>query len=427
MSYNSYNHLSFGNQNLDITSVNQSHLISTNAMRLSLTLSLGAAAIYLPNSSQAVFAADLRQTTTNQIELNNPNFALETPQSSLQWQYRSPAFLPRIFDLITSSFRTPLVNLSRLPQEDKQHQSVFTSDGLEKSLAPNLAPMYLSQANKDFHTASNQKINIFAPPTSSVAEPKPKIYTVKSGDTINKIAKRHQVSREDIIEINNIKNSNIIFVNQQLKLPTKTSDNVLSDVTLQKKAILASAKSSKLSVIPKPNSQKPSAQSVRLATSITPKDNLDLDSLKEEAISLKLPPLASSEEYLPSAFDGYIWPAQGVLTSGYGWRWGRLHGGIDIAAPVGTPVLAAASGEVVTAEWNSGGYGNLIKLKHLDGSVTVYAHNNRNLVVRGQRVKQGEQIAEMGSTGYSTGSHLHFEIHPKSQGSVNPLAFLNRK
>lgn len=123
----------------------------------------------------------------------------------------------------------------------------------------------------------------------------------------------------------------------------------------------------------------------------------------------------------------YIWPAKGVLTSGYGMRWGRMHKGIDIAAPVGTPVVASAPGIIVTAGWNSGGYGNLVEIQHPDGSLTLYAHNNRILVRRGQEVTQGQQIAEMGSTGHSTGPHTHFEMHPTGRGAVNPIAFLPRK
>ncbi len=149
-----------------------------------------------------------------------------------------------------------------------------------------------------------------------------------------------------------------------------------------------------------------------------------------EAVKPELPPLSSSDNYLPETppeFDGYIWPAKGVMTSGYGWRWGRLHKGIDIAAPIGTPIMAAGAGEVVSAGWNSGGFGKLVKLKHPDGSLSLYAHNNRILVRKGQKVKQGQQIAEMGSTGFSTGPHLHFEIHPPGKGAANPMAFLPRK
>jgi murein DD-endopeptidase MepM/ murein hydrolase activator NlpD len=104
-----------------------------------------------------------------------------------------------------------------------------------------------------------------------------------------------------------------------------------------------------------------------------------------------------------------------------------MHKGIDIAAPIGTPIVAAADGKVISAGWNSGGYGNLVKIKHFDGSITLYAHNSKILVRRGQWVKQGQQIAKMGSTGFSTGPHLHFEIHPKGKQAVNPIALLPRK
>ena len=141
-------------------------------------------------------------------------------------------------------------------------------------------------------------------------------------------------------------------------------------------------------------------------------------------IQPELPPLSSSEEYLPTAFNGYNWPATGTLTSGYGWRWGRLHKGIDIAGPIGTPILAAAPGKVIFAGWNSGGYGKLIKIEHPDSSVTLYAHNNKIMVAKGQQIRQGQQIAEMGSTGFSTGPHLHFEIRTNGNLAVNPMAFL---
>jgi murein DD-endopeptidase MepM/ murein hydrolase activator NlpD len=146
-----------------------------------------------------------------------------------------------------------------------------------------------------------------------------------------------------------------------------------------------------------------------------------------ETVSPNMPILPESEEFLPETpnrFNGYVWPAQGVLTSGYGWRWGRMHRGIDIAGPVGTPIVAAASGVVVQAGWNSGGYGNLVDIRHADGSMTRYAHNSRLLVSNGQQVRQGQQIAEMGSTGYSTGPHLHFEVHVPNSGTVNPIAYL---
>lgn len=151
-----------------------------------------------------------------------------------------------------------------------------------------------------------------------------------------------------------------------------------------------------------------------------------------QLVSPELPALQSPQAYLPKPssggynekLEGYIWPARGALTSGYGWRWGRMHKGIDIAADVGTPIVAAAAGVVTYASWNDGGYGNLVEITHVDGSITLYAHNDRILVSEGQQVEQGEQVAEMGSTGFSTGPHLHFEVHPPGQGAIDPMALL---
>jgi murein DD-endopeptidase MepM/ murein hydrolase activator NlpD len=121
---------------------------------------------------------------------------------------------------------------------------------------------------------------------------------------------------------------------------------------------------------------------------------------------------------------GFAWPAAGSLSSRYGRRWGRMHKGIDISGPVGTPIHAAADGVAIAAGWHSGGYGNLVEIRHSDGTVTRYAHNSRLSVSVGQIVRQGQQIAQMGSTGHSTGSHLHFEIRPSGGGAVNPIAYL---
>jgi murein DD-endopeptidase MepM/ murein hydrolase activator NlpD len=146
-------------------------------------------------------------------------------------------------------------------------------------------------------------------------------------------------------------------------------------------------------------------------------------------VAPNLPPIGREDAYLPGGMNiasgQLIWPAQGVLSSGFGMRWGRPHRGIDIAGPVGTPIVSAAPGKVSYAQWNDGGYGYMVEVEHPDGTMTRYAHNNRLLVREGQAVAQGEQLSEMGSTGHSTGPHLHFEVHPRGQGAVNPMAFLN--
>jgi len=128
---------------------------------------------------------------------------------------------------------------------------------------------------------------------------------------------------------------------------------------------------------------------------------------------------------LPGSGAGdYIWPTQGVFSSGYGWRWGRMHKGIDLANSTGTPIVAAKEGRVSFAGWHDGGYGYLVEISHANGSTTRYAHNSRLLVAHGQEVRQGEVISQMGSTGNSTGPHLHFEIIAPGMGAMNPLNFL---
>jgi murein DD-endopeptidase MepM/ murein hydrolase activator NlpD len=180
-----------------------------------------------------------------------------------------------------------------------------------------------------------------------------------------------------------------------------------------------------------PESDAPAAtrQPQLLATAPLGSENYEplLQPIAGQLVSPDLPPLPGAEAFLPNSspsFDGFIWPSRGVLSSGYGWRWGRMHRGIDIAAPIGTPVHAAAEGTIEFSAWNSGGYGNMIDIRHANGTVTRYAHLSRSLVRAGQRVGQGEQIGLVGSTGYSTGPHLHFEVHLPNQGTVNPIAYL---
>jgi murein DD-endopeptidase MepM/ murein hydrolase activator NlpD len=117
-----------------------------------------------------------------------------------------------------------------------------------------------------------------------------------------------------------------------------------------------------------------------------------------------------------------LWPVPGTVTSGFGMRWGRLHAGIDIAAPEGTPVRAADSGVVIFAGW-AGGYGNLVLVAHGGGMVTAYAHLSSVAVGEGASVGRGSTIGAVGSTGHSTGPHLHFEVRINGQPQ-DPMAYL---
>jgi murein DD-endopeptidase MepM/ murein hydrolase activator NlpD len=123
----------------------------------------------------------------------------------------------------------------------------------------------------------------------------------------------------------------------------------------------------------------------------------------------------------PVVGGSLLWPTSGVLTSPYGWRWGTMHQGIDIGAPSGTPIYAAAGGTVFFSGW-MGGYGNLILIDHGDGRVTAYAHQS-SLAVSGGPVGRGQLIGYVGSTGDSTGPHLHFEVRVNGS-AVDPMRYL---
>lgn len=146
--------------------------------------------------------------------------------------------------------------------------------------------------------------------------------------------------------------------------------------------------------------------------------------VKSQPIEQKV--LVGAAERPPSVGDGkFIWPAaKGTyrITSEYGWRWGRLHAGIDMACSQGTNVLAADGG-VVSFVGTYGTYGNLVIIDHQNGYETYYAHNSKILVSKGDKVYEGYHIAESGNTGRSTGPHIHFEIHVNGKAK-NPRGYL---
>lgn len=120
----------------------------------------------------------------------------------------------------------------------------------------------------------------------------------------------------------------------------------------------------------------------------------------------------------------FIWPMNiGYISSKFGMRGGRPHNGIDIAARTGTPIYAIDEGVVLHAKWFSS-YGKLVVLRHNNGYYSAYAHNDKILVKKGQKVKQGHKISLVGQTGRATGPHLHFEIHKKGGVPVDPLNHL---
>jgi murein DD-endopeptidase MepM/ murein hydrolase activator NlpD len=122
----------------------------------------------------------------------------------------------------------------------------------------------------------------------------------------------------------------------------------------------------------------------------------------------------------------YVMPTKGIFTSNFGYRWGVLHAGIDLANSIGTPIVAVSDGVVVEAG-PAAGYGMLVKLRHADGTVTLYGHINTTLVSVGQRVMAGDQIATMGNRGNSTGPHLHFEVLQGGTERIDPVPWLAKR
>lgn len=129
---------------------------------------------------------------------------------------------------------------------------------------------------------------------------------------------------------------------------------------------------------------------------------------------------STAVRYEKGTFD---WPVRGMITAQFGMNGKRRHDGIDISAPVGTPIRAAESGRVAYSDSKMRGYGNLIIIEHSDSFFTIYAHNKENLVQEEVVVKRGDIIARVGKTGTTTGPHLHFEIR-KGSKPLDPMQFL---
>jgi murein DD-endopeptidase MepM/ murein hydrolase activator NlpD len=124
------------------------------------------------------------------------------------------------------------------------------------------------------------------------------------------------------------------------------------------------------------------------------------------------------------AREKWVMPIEGaVFTSGFGWRWGRMHQGDDFGTPVGTPLSSMSTGTVTFAGWQ-GGYGNKVEITYWDGTMSVYGHMSQITAHVGQAVSPGELVGYSGNTGHSTGPHLHLEIHPHGGAPIDPAPWL---
>ncbi|WP_310274235.1 M23 family metallopeptidase [Haloactinomyces albus] len=140
--------------------------------------------------------------------------------------------------------------------------------------------------------------------------------------------------------------------------------------------------------------------------------------------------LAKSEQIAKKRAEArepdYVAPAEGRFTSGFGGRWGTTHYGIDIANNTGTEIRSVADGTVIEAG-SASGFGLWVRVLHDDGTITVYGHVHTITVDEGERVEAGEQIATMGNRGFSTGTHLHFEVWDTDGRKINPVPWLNER
>lgn len=213
-------------------------------------------------------------------------------------------------------------------------------------------------------------------------------YRFQKGDTLESVAKKFKVEVQDIAEINNIESSEEIKVGHSIYIP-------------------GAAPREFVSIIEKNRKSSPPVAKKKLKTK---------GEQKKEGSEVALNPDIEVDH------GRFRWPLRGDISSGFGIRRGRRHDGVDIRAGIGTPIRAAADGEVVFCK-RMRGYGNLVLLKHKDDFFTVYAHNSSNLVKKGKRVKRGDIIAKVGRTGRATGPHLHFEVREGTKPR-NPFFFL---
>ena len=251
--------------------------------------------------------------------------------------------------------------------------------------------------------------DIKLPPASILSSINPDTYEVKRGDTLSEIAAEYEVSLSTLLSFNNISDVRKIRIGTELSIPPL--NGTLYTV--------------------KPGD---SLSLISYRNNVSLNDILDANGLESSVIrsgqELFLPGGKISDFELKKATgELFLYPTAGRLSSGYGMRNDpftgvrRMHYGIDLANRIGTPVKAAMAGTVATVGINHKGYGRYVILNHTGGFQTLYAHLDTAAVKKGEKVRQGQVIGEMGNTGRSTGPHLHFSIY-RYQKPVNPSTYL---
>jgi murein DD-endopeptidase MepM/ murein hydrolase activator NlpD len=231
-----------------------------------------------------------------------------------------------------------------------------------------------------------------------------KVHKVRSGETLWDIAHQHGLNIDSLIGANNISNMNSIKPGQEFKiLPVK---GIIYRV---------SPGESVASIARKFNLK---AETIMEDNNLEDSSKLKID---QKLVLRGAKPEFSYQDRLDQKF---MYPINTRITSYYGPRWGRIHEGLDFAAPMGSPIRAVSSGRVVYSGWATG-YGYVVILEHQKGLRTLYAHNSKLLVSVGESVGRGEVISRSGNTGNSTGPHLHFEVQVNGRPE-NPLNYINK-
>ncbi|WML29554.1 M23 family metallopeptidase [Neobacillus sp. OS1-32] len=260
-------------------------------------------------------------------------------------------------------------------------------------------------------------------------------YTVQNGDTLESIARQHGLKLKDLLELNpQLSEKTLLKIGQEMNVTTLTPllEVIVEKETKKKETIPFATKTVENSSLTKGHTKitqegKDGLQSV--IYNITEQNGTETYKEKVSQQTLKQPVnrvVVKGTKVIPSRGEGdFAWPTVGgYISSQMGYRWGKLHKGIDIARPSDRTIKAADNGVVVAAGWGSG-YGNRIIIDHRNGFRTLYGHMSSLKVKAGQAVSKGMAIGIMGSTGNSTGVHLHFEVY-KNGGLVNPLKYINR-
>jgi murein DD-endopeptidase MepM/ murein hydrolase activator NlpD len=241
------------------------------------------------------------------------------------------------------------------------------------------------------------------------------VYYLKKGDTLYRLSQRYMVSLVELLAINHIRNSNRLAVNTKIYIPPVN----YAVYNLQK-------------YYPKPGDTRERLCAIynlepwqwKRLNPVSGSTPIYREGILAEAIFLpRFPlPVIHKPRNLKIQQNQFriTRPVSGRLSSRFGFRWGRMHSGVDLAAPAGTPVKAALAGKVIFAGWR-GGYGLLVIMDH--GRVrTYYGHLSVILVRGGQTVSQGAKVGLVGSTGRAYGSHLHFEVERDGR-KINPLSY----